>query len=103
MERIVMVFLIGCVCLSAHFAAAWDGLCPSCKVIGQKSRVYEEGGCTVTLMSCGGGLYDEDGRYVPPPSCNTVACSYRCSNGHRFSEGMRSVLPENIGQATAKE
>jgi hypothetical protein len=77
--------------LIVMMAGAFDGICPVCKKEGQKSTVTV-GTCTSTLMFCGSGYYDEQGDFVPPSDCNHTSCSYRCSRGHEFTDGMKSML-----------
>lgn len=61
----------------------FDGKCPICKLEGKKS-IVEPGMCSMTLMFCGNGYYDEDGNFHAPNDCNKTTCSYSCSNGHKF-------------------
>lgn len=58
-----------------------DGKCSICMREHRKSTVTMGSGST-TLLYCGAGHYDEDGRFVPPEPCNTVRYDGHCSNGH---------------------
>ena len=64
----------------------FDGRCPICKEQGIRSKVYI-GTCLRTLMGIS-SYYDEDGNYhFKDP--NITTCTYRCSNGHEFTENGR--------------
>lgn len=70
-----------------------QGRCSICRQFNLKSTVtVVDGGCTSTLMACGGGVYDEEGAYHPPTPCNTTTCSRHgsCSRGHRIQETLRN-------------
>lgn len=61
-------------------------ICPECKSNGEKSNVYP-GGSQRTLMYFP-PYYDENGKYHNHDS-NTTTTSYRCSNGHNWSDKRR--------------
>lgn len=58
-----------------------QGKCSACVRAGVKSKVWP-GTCSSTLLHCP-EFYDEDGKLVQP-QCNSVLCSYVCSNGHHI-------------------
>lgn len=58
-------------------------ICPVCREQGLKSIIYVVG-CRTTLMATH-QWYDENGTYhFDDP--NRTTCTYRCSNGHEWSE-----------------
>ena len=75
---------------------AFNGKCPDCVKEGKNSIVYI-GMSTTTTMNCGNGSYGENGRYIPPPPCNTTTTSYTCSNGHDFNNTEQFVSIESFG------
>jgi hypothetical protein len=60
-----------------------DGKCSICAKEGKKSKVYMDGFGSCTPVGCGPGYYDEDGKWVPPPPCNTCTYEGHCSRGHK--------------------
>ncbi len=60
-------------------------LCSWCEGQGLKSTIDIEG-TTSTSAFCGYGYYNEEGYYVAPSNCNTNRTSYRCSQGHSWTE-----------------
>ena len=60
--------------------------CPVCQAEKKKSTVYAPTSGACTLMSCGGGHWDEDGKYHAAEPCNTCSYVYSCSNGHEWTE-----------------
>jgi hypothetical protein len=63
-----------------------DGKCSICVKEGRKSTVTMDSYGSCTLLACSPGHYDEDGKWVAPPPCNTCSRSGKCSNGHSVSE-----------------
>jgi len=62
-------------------------ICPECKRLGQRSKVYP-GMCTSTLMAVS-RYYDEDGNlHTHDP--NKWRTQYRCSRGHAWIENRRN-------------
>lgn len=59
-----------------------DGKCSICMREHRKSTVTMNPYGSSTLMYCGSGYYDEDGKFIPLPNCNTTIYTGRCSNGH---------------------
>ena len=57
-------------------------ICPECKEQGLKSKIYQHGMGSTTLMWCP-PFYDEDGQHHNHDS-NTTTQGYRCSNGHEW-------------------
>ncbi len=67
---------------SSTYGVLNQGRCSICLAEGRKSVVYPDPTTSVTLMYCGGGHYDESGKYFSPEPCNQVTYRARCSNGH---------------------
>src|SRR3989338_2501178 len=65
---------------------AFNGLCPECKELGQKSTVCV-GSSSMTLMGSR-PYYDEDGHYHNE-NPNLIMTDYRCSRGHKWRSTMR--------------
>ncbi len=63
-----------------------DGKCSICIEDHEKSTVTMESTGWTTSMYCGPGHYDEDGKYVAPPTCNTTTSYGKCSRGHIVME-----------------
>ena len=60
----------------------WDGICPECKKLGQKSTVYQ--GVAYSTLLASTAHYDESGKYHYNDPNTTTIC-YECSKGHGFS------------------
>ena len=93
MRKIILILLL---VLPAAVLADFDGKCPVCKKLDQKSSVYDEG-CWCTLMNVW-SYYDEEGiyHYEDPNYCD---CNYRCSEGHHFTERKGELfyeMPEKV-------
>ena len=58
-------------------------ICPKCKNLGLKSKVYLNYSSS-TLLGSSAGYWDEDGNWVDPIDSNTYETYYSCSSGHRF-------------------
>lgn len=57
-------------------------VCAECSKQGKKSKVYEDGFSTKTLLHCV-SFYDEDGKRHSHDG-NTVTTGMTCSNGHKW-------------------
>ena len=72
--------------------------CPTCAESGLKSRVYETGAFRTAMAVS--RYWDEDGKLVVDDP-NTTTTSYRCSNGHEWSEAQgptgSSTSPQEPG------
>jgi len=59
-------------------------ICATCKAEGRLSRVQQHGPATTTLLNCS-GYYDEQGQHHSH-NTNINTASFRCSNGHAWTE-----------------
>lgn len=78
-------------------------ICPRCKELGLKSKIYDSG--STTVMCCP-AYYDEDGKYhVHDTNMSTTTMS--CSNGHRLMVTLGRSCPNcdwgNKGKVVAQE
>lgn len=67
-----------------------NGKCSVCVEEGFKSTVTCGSGTICTTAYCGGGYYDEGGKFHEPEPCNTCSVNCRCSRGHWLSRIVRS-------------
>lgn len=81
-----LAWLLFVVSLSLGPATLMDGRCSHCKRLGVESRVILSGVASCTAVYCGGGHYDEKGRYVAPPKCNSCTAVHECTRGHQVVE-----------------
>lgn len=64
--------------------------CPFCKEIGQRSRVFEDGPSSSTLVYAG-REWDEDGNEVTRDP-NVTTTPYRCDHGHHWCQRSDGVI-----------
>lgn len=72
-------------------ATLTEGKCSICQKLHIKSTVVMNAYGSCTLMFCGPGYYDEEGKYVAPKPCNTCAYEGNCSNGHHIVDSFKSL------------
>ena len=61
-------------------------ICEECEREGKKYSVKEPSCGMTTLMGISPGYWDEEGEYHPSHNPNTTTFTYRCSNGHSWTE-----------------
>jgi hypothetical protein len=55
-------------------------ICEKCNELGLTSKLFLDGGCSVTCIGIN-GYYDDTGKYHYHDS-NITTISFKCSNGH---------------------
>jgi hypothetical protein len=70
------------------WATLVGGRCSECLKWHLRSTVTMNPTGFATALACDPGHYDEDGKFVPGPECNTLTIYGRCSRGHKIVEAI---------------